>query len=77
MIHAENSVQAFQKGLTADYEGAHPLFVTQAQNIAGVDSAALLQLFSPDVSERARPIVGNESLVSIERARTLISFEPE
>ncbi|MEE2872292.1 MAG: hypothetical protein VX893_05185 [Candidatus Latescibacterota bacterium] len=38
---------------------------------------ALLQLFYPDVSERTRPIVGNESLVSIERARTLIGFEPE
>ena len=77
MIHAENSAQAFQKGLPADYEGAHPHFVTQAQNVAGVDSEALLQLFSPDVRERTRPIVGNESLVSIERARTLIGFEPE
>ena len=56
MIHAENLVQAFQKGLTADYEGAHPLFVTQAQNIAGVDSAALLQLFYPDVSEEYQRI---------------------
>ena len=77
MIHAEDSAQAFEKGLTADYEGAHPLFITQAQNVADVDSEALLQLFYPDVSERTRPIVGNESLVSIERARTLIGFEPE
>ena len=38
---------------------------------------ALPQLFYPDVSERPRPIVDNESLVSIERARTLIGFEPE
>ena len=28
MIHAEDSAQAFQKELTPDYEGAHPLFVT-------------------------------------------------
>jgi len=63
--------------LTADYEGAHPLFVTQAQNVAGVDSEALIQLFYSNISERTRPIVGNESLVSIERARKLIGFEPE
>ena len=77
MIHAEDSAQTFEKGLTANYEGAHPLFVTQAQNVASVDSEGLLQLFYPDVSERPRPIVDNESLVSIERARTLIGFEPE
>ena len=77
MIHAEDSAQTFEKGLTANYEGAHPLFVTQAQNVASVDSEGRLQLFYPDVSERTRPIVGIESLVSIERARTLISFEPE
>ena len=76
-IHAEDSAQAFEKGLTADYEGSHPLFVTQAQNRAGVDSEKLLQLFFADVDKRTRPLVGDESVVSIDRARALIGFEPE
>lgn len=76
-IHAEDSAQAFEKGLTADYEGAHPLFITQAENRAGVESEALLGLFFSEVTERKRPLRGSESLVSIERARALIGFEPE
>ncbi len=76
-IHAEDSAQAFEKGLTARYEGAHPLFVTQAENRTGVESEELLRLFFPDVTRRLHPLVGCESLVSIERARELIGFEPE
>jgi len=76
-IHAEDSAQAFEKGLTADYEGTHPLFVTQAHNRAGVDSESLLQLFFPEITRRTRALNGTESIVSIERARALIGFNPE
>ena len=43
----------------------------------GVESEALLDLFFPDVTARKRTLHGAESLVSIERARELIGFEPE
>ena len=75
-IHAEDSAQAFEKGLTAEYKGAHPLFITQAKDRTGVESVELLRLFFPDVTQRKRPLCGSESLVSIERARELIGFEP-
>ncbi|NKB68710.1 MAG: NAD-dependent epimerase/dehydratase family protein [Candidatus Latescibacteria bacterium] len=76
-IHAGDSAQAFEKGLLADYEGAHPLFITQTENRAGVDSEALLRLFFPEVTKRTRPLSGRQSLVSIERAEKLIGFKPE
>ena len=76
-VHAEDSAQAFEKGLTADYEGAHPLFITQAENRTGVESEALLQLFFPEVTKRKHPLRGSEPLVSTEKARALIGFEPE
>ena len=75
-IHAEDSAQAFERGLTAEYEGSHPLFVSQAENRAGVDSETLAQMFFP-VVVRKRPLQGRESLVSIERARQLIGFDPQ
>jgi nucleoside-diphosphate-sugar epimerase len=77
VIHAEDSAQAFAKGLAARYEGAHPLFVGQAENRTGVDSEELLHLFFPDVAKRTCPLKGRESLVSIQKARQLIGFEPE
>lgn len=77
VIHAADAAQAFAKGLSADYDGAHPLFVTQAENRAGVDSEDLLRLFYPQVTARSRPLSGRESLVSFARASELIGYSPE
>ena len=77
LIDARDAAQAVEKGLTAGYEGAHALFVNDKNNTTGCDSEVLLDLFFPNVKERTRPITGKESLVSIEKARHLIGFEPE
>ena len=75
-IHTDDSTQAFEKAVTADFEGAHPLFVNSDQNYLDYDTEALLSLFYPEVSRRKKPILGSESPVSIERAQQLIGFEP-
>ena len=76
-INAEDSAQAFEQGLTLSYEGAHPLFVNDAHNCAGVESETLARLFFPSVKSRKRPLESTESLVSIRKARELLGFEPE
>ena len=75
-IHTDDSTAAFERGLTADFEGAHALFVNSDRNSLAYDSEALLSLFFPTVSCRRRKLVGAESLVSIEGARRLLGFEP-
>ena len=75
-IHTDDSTQAFEKALTADFRGAHALFVNSDLNYLNYDSEALLSLFFPDVRRRAKAIQGAEALVSIDRARDLIGFEP-
>ena len=77
IIHTEDSAQAIEKGLLADFEGSHPIFVNHSGNVTSVDSEELVRLFYPEVKERKRPLKGSDSLVSIERARELIGFEPE
>jgi nucleoside-diphosphate-sugar epimerase len=77
IIRAEDSAQAIEKGLLADFVGSHPLYVNHHLNVTGVESEALIRLFYPEVQERKRPLVGDAALVSIERARELIGFEPE
>jgi len=76
-IHAEDAAQALEKGLLADYTGSHPLFVNDSHNSTGIASETLAQVFFHEVTARAHPLVGDESLVSIEKARALIGFEPE
>lgn len=77
LLDARDAAQAFEKSLLADFEGSYPLFVNDSHNTAGIESETLLGLFFPEVTARTHPLVGTEALVSMERARTLIGFEPE
>lgn len=75
-IHTDDSTQAFEKAITADYQGAHALFVNSDRNYLSYDAEALLSLFFPQVSRRSKTLRGEEALVNIERVRELIGFEP-
>ena len=75
-IHTDDSTQAFEKALTAKFQGAHALFVNSDLNYVNINSEALLTLFFPDVSRRSKAIQGAAALVSIDRARDLIGFAP-
>jgi nucleoside-diphosphate-sugar epimerase len=76
-VDARDSAQALEKGLTADYAGSHALFVNDSENAAGFDSEVLVQAFFPDVTGRTHPLQGRETLVSIDKARALLGYEPE
>jgi hypothetical protein len=68
--------QAFEKALTATFEGAHTLFINDDHNCLNIPSQDLAELCYPDATF-TRKLIGTESLISLERARTLIDFEPE
>ncbi len=73
-IDDRDSAQSLEKGLTADFEGSHALFINAANNSLDVESQMLARLFFPDAETY---LEGTEALVSIEKARQLIGFEPE
>jgi nucleoside-diphosphate-sugar epimerase len=75
-IHTDDSTQAFEKALAADFQGANALFVNSDLNYLNYDSETLLSIFFPDVSRRSKALHGADALVNIDRARQLIGFEP-
>lgn len=75
-IHSDDLTLAFEKAITANFRGAHALFVNSDLNYLNYNSEALLSLFFPEVSRRSNAIRGADALVSIDRARDLIGFEP-
>ncbi|HEX9017926.1 MAG TPA: hypothetical protein VF806_01995, partial [Anaerolineaceae bacterium] len=77
MLDERDSAQAVEKGLSANFDGSHALFINDRLNAYGVDSSLLAELFYPDVQTFTRPLVGRDTLVSIDKARALIGFEPE
>ncbi len=76
-VDERDVAQALEKGLTASYDGAHAVFINDHHNSLGYDSKSLVRFFFPEVSESAIAVSGSEALVSIEKARALIGFDPE
>ena len=76
-VDERDSAQAMEKGVTADFEGSHALFVGAPHNSIGYNSETLVRLFFAEVSRRKKILSGSETLISIDKARALIGFEPE
>lgn len=76
-VDDRDAAQGVEKALTVPYEGCHVLFVNDSHNWAGIPSVELAEVLYPNVTAWKRPVVGTESLVSIERARKLLGYEPE
>lgn len=76
-IDVRDAAQSLEKGVTATYEGSHALFVNAAYNSMGYDSRTLAEMFYPEVTQFKHDLNDATSLVSIEKARSLIGFEPE
>ncbi len=76
VLDERDAAQSIEKGLTAAFEGDHALFINDQSNWMGCDSRTLTDLFFPNVAVRPE-FSGIDPLVSIEKARRLIGFEPE
>jgi nucleoside-diphosphate-sugar epimerase len=76
-VDARDSAQALEQGLLAGYTGSHALFINDRHNATGIESEALVRMFFPKVQARSHPLEGTETLVSIDKARALLGFEPE
>ena len=76
-VDERDSAQSLEKGLTADYTGHHALFINAKDNSIGYDSTKLVELLFPEVEIWRSPLWNAESLVSTEKAQSLIGFEAE
>lgn len=76
-VDARDAAQALEKGATAAYQGAHTLFINDHQNWLGYDARSLVHFFFPGVGDGQIALSGSDALVSIDKARALIGFEPE
>ena len=77
VIDERDSAQAIEKGLTAEYSGCHDLFINDSLNHAAIESKLLAELFYPDVKTFKREMPGTSTMLSIDKARALIDYEPE
>ncbi len=74
-VDARDVAQAARLGLEADVSGAEVCIVAAADTVMTRSSAELMGEVFPDVPLR-RPVVGRETLLSIERATALLGYDP-
>jgi nucleoside-diphosphate-sugar epimerase len=76
-VDTRDSAQAVEKALTVPYTGSHVLFINDSHNRTGVPSRTLVELFYPEVTTFKKPLGDFDTLVSIDKARALLGYEPE
>ena len=75
-VDVRDVAQAVRNGLAADVAGSEVCIVAAADTVMTRPSAELMAEVFPDVPLR-RAIGGRETLLSIERARRVLGYEPE
>jgi len=75
-IDARDGAQAVRKALELDATGYDVFIVANADTCMSTPSAELAALVFPGVELR-RPVEGTETLLSIDKARRVLGYEPE
>ncbi len=75
-IDARDGAQAVRKALALQTTGYDVFIIANADTVMRRPSADLLAEVFPDVPLR-RPVVGRETLLSIDKARRILGYEPE
>ncbi|MFW6163258.1 MAG: hypothetical protein ACODAJ_10865, partial [Planctomycetota bacterium] len=58
-------------------QGSEVLYITDRHNSLDYDAETLARLFFPEATARSEGLEGTASLISIDKARRLIGYEPE
>jgi len=75
-IDARDAAQAVRKALEAPIKGAEVFIIANRDTVMNRPNGELMAEVFPDVSLK-RPVGPNETLLSIEKARRMLGYEPE
>jgi nucleoside-diphosphate-sugar epimerase len=75
-IDARDAAQAIRKALDAKLTGAHVFGIANSNSVMARPNDELLDEVFPG-TPRKRPLLPNESLISIEKARRVLGYAPE
>jgi nucleoside-diphosphate-sugar epimerase len=74
-IDARDGAQAIRLALESELKGAEIFVIANQDTVFATPSAELAERFFPSVRFK-RPVDGNETLLSIEKARRMLSYKP-
>lgn len=75
-LHMNDGASIARRAVEADFEGFEAFWAVAADTTAAAPSADVVEKYFPD-TERRKPLEGRETLISIEKARRLLDWEPK
>lgn len=75
-IDARDGSQAIRKALESDIKGFEAFIIANADTVMSTPSVELMKQVFPDVQMK-RDVPGTETLLSIDKARKMLGYEPE
>lgn len=75
-IDARDAAQAVRLSLETKLKGAHVFGIANSNSVMAKQNDSLLAEVFPDTKKK-RPVTSNESLISIDRARKVLGYEPQ
>lgn len=75
VLHVQDSALSIERAITADYEGYQPFYIAAPQNVLGLPTRNLAELFYPDVTVWKRDVQGSQTLLNCEKAKLVLGFE--
>ena len=76
-IDTRDLAQAIVKALGKDLIGCFNMYLNHDRNCLCIDSARFIKHFFPNVTELKKPFHSDESLISVDLAKSLLGFKPE
>lgn len=75
-IDPRDLAQAIIKGIEKDFTGCFNMYLNHDKNYLGIESARFIKHFFPDSAIKT-PFHADESLISVDLAKSLLGFRPE
>ena len=75
-LDVRDAAVAIERSLTCDLSGSHAVYITDKHNFVDLPTKQLTNVFFPEVQLWHKDVKDTETLVSIDRVRSLIGFEP-
>lgn len=75
-VHVADAASMARRAIEAEFDGHETFWAVAADTTAAAPTADLLETFYPDTEVRFDPS-GHEGLISVDKARRLLDWEPE
>ena len=71
----QDAARSIERAILAEYEGYQPFYLAAPENVLGLPTRHLAELFYPEVTTWKRDIQGKQTLLNCDKAKSVLGFD--